>query len=38
MPTTVLIDANGEVVKRLDGEVSAEQLEDELLRLLEGSA
>lgn len=38
MPTTVLIDANGGVVKRLDGEVSAEQLEDELLRLLEGSA
>jgi thiol-disulfide isomerase/thioredoxin len=38
MPTTVLIDADGNVVKRLDGEVSAEQLEEEVLRVLEGSA
>lgn len=38
MPTTVLIDENGNVVKRLGGEVTAEQLEDEVVRLLEGSA
>ncbi|MGH7426883.1 MAG: TlpA family protein disulfide reductase [Candidatus Methylomirabilaceae bacterium] len=38
MPTTVLIDANGGVVKRLDGEVTAEQLESALVRLLEGNA
>lgn len=38
MPTTVVVDADGNVVKKLDGEVSAEELEDELLRVLEGSA
>jgi mercuric reductase len=36
--TTVIIDADGNVMKRLDGEVSAEQLEEEVLRVLEGSA
>ncbi len=38
MPTTVLLDAQGQVVKRLDGEVSAEQLEDEVRALLKGAA
>lgn len=34
MPTTVLVDTDGSVVRRLDGEVSAETLEHELARLL----
>lgn len=34
MPTTVILDAHGEILKRLDGEVSAEQLEAELLGLM----
>lgn len=37
MPTTVLIDSEGNVTKRLDGEVSAEQLEADLMRLIEES-
>jgi len=37
MPTTVLLDADGDIVRRFDGEVSADQLETELEQLLEGT-
>lgn len=36
-PTTVLLDADGDIVRRFDGEVSADQLETELEQLLEGT-